>query len=521
LNGNENKSKNKSRNKAETIAKTKIKIKQKKANKAKIKAKIKIMVWKMMFKSDIDSIFNPNSVAIIGASRQEGRNGYQVLKNIIDIDFKGKIYPINPNANEILGIKAYRHIREIEGEVENAIIILPVKLVVSAVKDCVEKGAKSVIIITEGFAETGTEEGKKLQIELKKIADTQCIRIVGPGTMGVVNLPHFTSSYVEIEGLRQEGNLAFIAQSGIFAGGMVRYFATHDFNLSKIISLGNKIDVSDADIIDYLAEDDQTRVIAIYIEGIQSVNKLIESAKNFAIKKGPIIVLKGGRTEEGARAASSHTSSLAVDDRIFEGLLRQSGMLRVDSIEEFIDICHAYSVYNGMVKGNRVAIITYSGALGVLSSDHCIRNGLKLAKFSDITSRKIREVVPNRKWGANPIDTYPATIRSGNERTFTTCLEAVLNDENVDCVLMTVWGDTKPDKREKTFSSHVRDIVLKYQEELQKPTIMAVLGEKIGIERQKKYFNDHGIIAVTFMDRAPKILTNMYKYYQFRAKYSK
>jgi len=473
-----------------------------------------------MPRADIDSIFNPKSVAIIGASRQEGRNGYHVLKNIIDIGFKGNIYPVNPNANEILGKKTYKHISEIEDEVENAIIILPVKLVVNAIKDCATKGVKSVIIITEGFAETGTEEGVKFQEEMKKIIQTEKIRIVGPGTMGVVNLPTFTSTYVQLGGLRQEGNLAFIAQSGIFAGGMVRYFATHDFNLSKIISLGNKIDVEDADIIDYLAEDDQTHVIALYLEGIRSVKRLINSARNFTLKKGPIVILKGGRTEAGARAASSHTSSLAVDDRVFNGVVQQSGMIRVENLEEFIDTCSAFSVYNGGLKGNRIAIITYSGALGVLSTDQCVLNGLQLAKFSDETNKKIREVIPDRKWGANPIDTYPATIKSGNERTFTTCLEAVLADENVDCALMTVWGDTKPDKREKTFSTHVRDIVLRYQEKLQKPTIMAVLGEKEGIERQKKFFNDNGIIAVTFMDRAPKILKNMYKYSQFKKRHS-
>ncbi|NVM01500.1 MAG: CoA-binding protein, partial [Candidatus Helarchaeota archaeon] len=278
-----------------------------------------------MPRADIDSIFNPKSVAIIGASRQETRNGYHVLKNIKDIGFTGKIYPINPKADEILGYKVYKHLNEIDGDVDNAIIILPTNIVVQAVQNCVKKGVKSVIIITEGFGETGTDEGKNMQQELKKIANSSPIRIVGPGTMGVVNLPNFISTYVNLGGLQQDGKLAFIAQSGIFAGGMVRYFASHDSKLSKIISLGNKVDVDDSDIIDYLAEDKQTRVIALYMEGIRSVERLIKSARNFAIKKGPIVILKGGRTPEGARAANSHTSSLAVDDRVFEGIVRQTG----------------------------------------------------------------------------------------------------------------------------------------------------------------------------------------------------
>ncbi|MFX1452155.1 MAG: acetate--CoA ligase family protein [Promethearchaeota archaeon] len=467
---------------------------------------------------DIDSIFNPKSVAIIGASRQENRNGYHVLKNIIDTGFTGKIYPINPKADEILGIKVYKHLKEIDGDIDNAIIILPTHIVVQTVKECVEKGVKSVIIITEGFAETGTDEGKNMQQELKKIAKSNSIRIVGPGTMGVVNLPNFTSTYVNLGGLQQDGKLAFIAQSGIFAGVMVRYFASHDSKLSKIISLGNKIDVDDADIIDYLAEDKQTKVIALYMEGISSVERLIKSARNFTINKGPIVLLKGGRTPEGAMAARSHTSSLAVDDRVFDGLVRQTGMVRVDSLDEFIDTSNAFATYNGPVKGNRVAIITYSGALGVLTSDQCVRYGLQLAKFSDETNAKIHEVVPDRKWGSNPIDTYPATIKSGNQRTFTTCLEALMNDENVDCVLMTVWGDTNPDSHENKYSMLVKNLVLKYQEKYQKPAVMGVLGEKIGIERQKKFFMDNGIIAVTFMDRAPKILMNMFRYYQFKSR---
>ncbi|TFF88971.1 MAG: acyl-CoA synthetase (NDP forming), partial [Promethearchaeota archaeon] len=270
------------------------------------------------------TLFAPESVAILGASRTPRRPGNSVVKNLVEMNFKGKIYPINPNTNELYGLKVYPDIFSV-GEIECAIIVLPTNIVVSAVKECIQKNIKSVIIITEGFAETGTDQGVGYQKELKKLSKE--INILGTGTLGVINLPDFSSTYVEIEGLKQNGNVAFISQSGIFTGGMVHYFRTNDFNMSKIISLGNKIGVDDADIIDYLYNDGYTNVICLYIEGITNGRRFIESARRFIKNRGPIIVLKGGKSPEGKKAALSHTSSIAVDNKIFNSVVNQTGMI--------------------------------------------------------------------------------------------------------------------------------------------------------------------------------------------------
>ncbi|MHA1831847.1 MAG: CoA-binding protein [Candidatus Helarchaeota archaeon] len=459
----------------------------------------------------VKTLFEPKSVAVLGASRTKGRPGNVVVKNLVEI-FNGPIYPINPHADNLYGLKVYPDIFSV-GEVECAIIILPTDLVVDAVEDCIKKGIKSVIIITEGFAETGTETGKNYQNKLKKLSNK--INILGTGTLGVVNLPVFTSTYVEIAGLKQNGNIAFVSQSGIFTGGMIEYFRTHNFNMSKIVSLGNKIGIDDADIIDYLYNDGITNVICLYLEGISNGKRFINSARKFIRDKGPIIVLKGGKSPSGIKAAMSHTSSIAINNDIFDSIIKQTGIIQVEDLNEFIYLSKAFSLYNKPIQGNKIAIITYSGALGVLTSDQCTKYGLKLANFTEQTQKRIKEVVFDRNPANNPVDTYPATLKKGTEKTFITCLEAVMEDPGVDCAILTAWGSNNPDNDEVKYSEHLKDTILKYQSK-NKPTIVAVIGEKDGIERQRKFFEDNNIINVEFPDEAPKIISKMYNYYHFK-----
>jgi acyl-CoA synthetase (NDP forming) len=468
----------------------------------------------------MEFFFDPQSVAVIGASRSENRPGHNVLKNLVDLGYKGKIYPINPNIDTMLGLPVFPSIEAIPNPVELVIIIIPTPLVPKILRDCAEKGVKGAVIITEGFAETGAAEDAKLQSELKQIVNETGIRVLGPGTMGIVNLQkNFTSSYVDFKGLQTTGNITFIAQSGIFTGGLVRYFATYDIPVSRIISLGNKVDVDDADILNFLAKDAQTRVIALYLEGISDGKRFISAARNISQQK-PVIVLKGGTTTAGARAANSHTGSLAVDNDIFNAVVKQTGLVRVETLTDLFETARAFSITPLLPRGPRLAIITYSGCLGVLSSDTALKSGLQLATFSTEISEKIHEVVFDRKFGANPVDTYPATLKSGNERVFTTALDAVLSDENVDGAIITIWGDEKIDDKpfsphEKQFSPHIRDIILRHQKN-GKITIIPVLGEKLGIERERKFFEDNGIITTIFADQAVRIYKYLYQYNKYR-----
>ena len=460
----------------------------------------------------MDFFFNPRSVAVIGASRSEKRPGHNVLKNLVELGYKGKIYPINPNVDSLLGLEVFPSIKDVKAPVDLAIIIIPNSLVPNVVRECAEKGVKGVVIISEGFAETGEAQDAKLQEDLRDIVRETGIRILGPGTMGIVNLQkNFTSSYVDFKGLKSTGKITFMAQSGIFTGGLVRYFATYDIPVSRIISLGNKVDVDDADILNYLNKDTQTRVIALYIEGITDGRRFIEIAKKVSQQK-PVVVLKGGKTAAGARAASSHTGSLAVDDDIFTAAAKQAGLIQVQTLSELFETAQAFSITSILPRGPRIAIITYSGCLGVVSSDTALNLGLELATLTKETNAQIHEVVFDRKFGAMPIDTYPATLKKGNEHVFTTCLELVLQDPNVDGALITVWGDETPEDR--PFSPHIRDIILKYQKQ-GKFTIVPVLGEKIGVERERNFFEDNGIVTTIFADHAIQIYKRLYDYAQF------
>ncbi len=460
----------------------------------------------------MEFFFNPESVMVVGASRDEKRPGHNVLKNLLELGYKGKIYPINPNIDTLLGLPVFKSVSDVPDPVELAVIIIPTPLVPNTLRECAKQGVKGAVIITEGFAEVGTQDSFKLQEELKQIVRETGIRIIGPGSMGIVSLQNnFTSSYVNFKGLQATGNITFIAQSGIFTGGLVRYFATYDIPVSRIISLGNKIDVDDADVLNYFANDVQTKVIALYIEGINDGKRFLAEARTIS-KKKPIVVLKGGTTSGGARAASSHTGSIAVNSDMFNAAVKQAGLVKVETLMDLFETARAFSLTPVLPQGPRLAIITYSGCLGVLSSDTALKLGLQLASFSKITNEKIQEVVFDRKFGANPIDTYPATLKKGNETVFTTCLDAVLTDPNVDGALLTVWGDENPE--EGRFTPHIRDIVIRHQKE-GKFTIIPVLGEKIGVERERKFFEDNGIVTTIFADQAVKIYNYLYQYTRF------
>ncbi len=461
----------------------------------------------------MDFFFNPGSVAVIGASRTEGRPGHNVLKNLLELGYQGQIYPINPNIDTLLGVPVFPTIAAVPRPVDLAVIIIPTPIVPNIIRECAEKGVKGVVIITEGFAETGEAESIALQNELKQIAKETGIRILGPGTMGIVNLQrNFTSSYVDFKGLEATGNITFMAQSGIFTGGLVRYFATYGLPVSRIVSLGNKVDVDDADMLNFFEQDPQTQVVALYIEGIKDGSRFLKAARSIS-KKKPLVVLKGGTTAAGARAANSHTGSLAVDNNIFDAIVRKTGIVRVQTLTDLFAAAHAFSISPILPRGPRIAIITYSGCLGVLSSDMVLRLNLHMAEFTKETSEKIQEVVFDRRFGANPIDTYPATLKSGNERVFTTALEAVLKDPNVDGALITVWGDEKPE--EKPFSAKIRDIALEYHKK-GKFVVIPVLGEKLGIERERQFFEESGIVTTVFADQAIRLYKYLYNYAQFR-----
>jgi acyl-CoA synthetase (NDP forming) len=302
---------------------------------------------------ELKCFFEPESVAVIGASRNPSKYGYSLLKNLIDLGFNGKIYPVNPNAEEILGLKAYPSVKAINENVDLAIIIVPSFKVPEVMLDCAEKRVKGVVICSSGFREAG-EAGKKLEDEVVAIAKKAGIRVVGPNTTGILNATNnFTTSFVPLPRFKR-GNVAFIAQTGLFAAAAFWWIISKQpFGVSKIVGLGNKCDVDDAEVLEYLADDEETEVVAIYMEGVKDGRRLFETFKKVS-KIKPIVVLKSGRSPAGVKASLSHTGSLAVKDEIFDAVCKQAGVIRVGGdLDELLDVTKAFAL-QPLPKGIRL-----------------------------------------------------------------------------------------------------------------------------------------------------------------------
>jgi acetyl coenzyme A synthetase (ADP forming)-like protein len=377
---------------------------------------------------DLKAFFEPEAVAVIGASREPNKIGYCIFKNFVD-NFKGPVYPVNPNAAVILKKVCYSDITEIPKPVDLAVICVPAKYVPKVMEDCVKKKVKAAIIISAGFSEIGD---KALEEKVLKIAKKGKIRVIGPNCLGVYD----TFSKVDTLflpstklGRPKPGGLSFISQSGAVGSVVLDYLSSEGLGISKFISYGNAIDVNEIDLLEYLSEDDSTKVICFYLEGTKDGRRMMEVAKK-VVKKKPILVLKGGRTSEGTHAVSSHTGSLAGDDAIYETAFRQCGMIRVENLMDMFTFADAL-VTQPIPQGDRVQIVTNGGGFGVLATDAVIKEGLSLAQMSDKTKKKIKEVVPSYAIVGNPLD----LIGDADMKRYEVALEALGTDPNVDAIL--------------------------------------------------------------------------------------
>jgi acyl-CoA synthetase (NDP forming) len=391
-------------------------------------------------KPDLTVVFEPRSVAVVGASATPHKAGYNILHNLLTLGYEGEVYPVNHTADEILGVKTYPAVDQIPHPVETAIIATPAKVVVDVMRDCARKGTKAAIIISSGFAEEG-REGRRLQDEVMTIARRADIRVLGPNTTGVLNGENpFTSSFLPIPVDRlRSGNVAFIAQTGLFLGVSFEHvLSSQHFGFSKVAGLGNKADVDDADVLEYLLGDAQTEVVAMYIEGLGHGRRFLKVAREVAREK-PVVVFKAGTTEAGAEAALSHTASLAGSAEVFEAACTQAGLLRVNSFEEMLDVVKAFS-FLPLPRGNRVAIIHYTGAGCVIAADACQTEGLALAEFSPATAEALREITPTWHTVRNPVDLWPAIERNWVETAYGVAIQAALRDEAVDALVVNLFA---------------------------------------------------------------------------------
>jgi acetyltransferase len=376
----------------------------------------------------LETLFSPRSIAVIGASRTEGKLGYAVLANIIQSGFGGAIYPINPKAEEILGLPCYASINDVEGKIDLAVIVIPAQYVLDALETCGKRGVGSIIAISAGFRETG-HEGLMAERKMAKIAQTYQMRIVGPNCLGVIDtLAPMNASFAV--GMPRQGQIAFMSQSGALCTTILDIALAQDIGFSRFVSLGNKADLNEIDFLQAWAEDSESRVVMAYLEGITDGARFIDVARKLT-KRKPIIAIKSGSTSAGSRAVSSHTGTLAGSERAYEAAFKQAGVIRSGSVGDLFDLSIALA-RQPLPRNERVAIVTNAGGPGIMATDAIERSGLSLASLSQETMERLRQILPSAASVLNPVDVLGDALADR----YQAALQAVTTDPNVGALMV-------------------------------------------------------------------------------------
>ncbi len=385
-----------------------------------------------MWDCRLEMFFNPSSVAVVGASEKPGTVGRAIMQNLLT-RFKGSIYPVNIKYEKVFGIRCYKSVLEIEGNVDLAVIAVPAKFTPNIIRDCGEKGVSAAIVISAGFKETG-EEGVRLEEELVAVARKHGVRVLGPNCLGVYDA-HTGLDTIFNPNDRQAkpgpGNVAFISQSGALGAAILDWLSEAGVGMSKFVSYGNAADVKEWELIEYLADDDKTKVIIAYIEGVEEGIRFLRSIRKAVARHKPVVVLKAGKSSKGLRAVASHTGSLAGRYEVYESALKQYGALVVKELNELIVAAKALS-WLPVPKGEKIAIVTNGGGAGVLATDATELLGLTLAELSPETKNKLRIKLPSAASVENPVD----VLGDAPPERYEAAIEEVLSDENVDAVLV-------------------------------------------------------------------------------------
>jgi acyl-CoA synthetase (NDP forming) len=359
---------------------------------------------------------------------------FQLAENLLRLKFHGDVYLVNPNADEILGIKTYPSLIDIPGDIDLVVTAVSASITMDIVKDCIEKGVKRVVIVTGGFSEGG-RRGERLHEEIAKLVEQSGIRVLGPNTLSPINTSNnLVVSFHPVERLRK-GGLSFVFQSGLYEYKLNWIFSY--FGINKILDMGNKMDINEIDTLEYLAEDPDTKVIAMHIESIRGDGRHFMKLLRDVSRRKPLIVLKSGRTPAGSRAAASHTGSIVREnDALFDSVMRQTGAIRAQSLEEFFDFAKAFEVLD-VPNGNRIAVANISGGEGVMATDACERNSFQMARLTKRTFEKLKEIFPPWEISLNPFDIGACMEFHITEfDKVLNSLSSLPEDENVDCVVM-------------------------------------------------------------------------------------
>jgi len=391
----------------------------------------------------LDAIFSPETIAVIGASNQKGKVGHDIFANILSGGFTGTLYPVNPKAKSVLSVKCYTSIKVIPDPIDLAMIILPPKAAMGTVKQCIAKGVKGIVIVSAGFKEVGGE-GAEVENKIKKLCADAGVRLVGPNCLGVINPSPKVSLNASFSArMPKPGNVSFISQSGALCTAVLDYAADKGFGFSKFISIGNKADVDELDLLRYYYKDPETHVVMIYMEELsRGAEEFITEVREMTSGTNPthVIAIKSGTSAAGAAAAASHTGALAGSDVIYDGLFIMAGILRCVSVNQLFDYAQAFAA-NKYPTGDRVAIVTNAGGPGIIATDMSEQSGLTLAKFSKDTIKELKKYLPATANFHNPVDVIGDAAKDRYENTLAT----VLADRGVDAALIILTPQSMTD----------------------------------------------------------------------------
>ncbi|MCX8196793.1 MAG: CoA-binding protein [Candidatus Micrarchaeota archaeon] len=454
----------------------------------------------------LDAVFNPSSIAVIGASREPNKIGHVILKNFVDGGFAGKIYPINPNAEEIIGLKTYRSVLDVKENIDSAVIAVPAAAVPQVLEECGKKGIKGVVLITGGFSEVGNVEG---EAQIVQVANKYGIALIGPNCMGVITpASRVDSVFLPIYklGRPRVGGISFISQSGAVGGCIVDLAARAGIGMSKFVSYGNAAVIDECDLLEYLASDKQTEIIVAYLEGVKDGRKFLRTAKKITCKK-PIVVLKAGKSRAGAEAAQSHTGSLAGSAEAYKAAFKQAGIIEADTLEQLFDFAKIFDQV--LPCGNRVGIITNGGGMGVLATDSLEEEGLALAEFSEDTKKLLRNSLPPYANVRNPLD----LVGDADSHRYEIALNALLKDENVDIILLIILFQTVG------IDSSVVNIAIRASDQKKKPIIAVCTGGEY-TEMHKRILESYGVPTYSSPSSAMKAIARFLSYANHYSKYN-
>ena len=446
---------------------------------------------------NLDKMFKPKSIAIIGATDKIGKTGYRIFRNLIGSGYNGVVYPVNPKKESIQGVAAYKSINDVPKVVDLAIIVTPANVVCDVVEECGKKGIKGILIISAGFKEIG-KEGKKLEQKLLELKEKYGLRIVGPNCVGY-SLPYLNLNATFASSMPDRGNIALFSQSGAICGAILDWAAAAKVGFSAFISVGSMLDVDFGDLIDYFGRDIYTKSIVLYSESITNARKFMSAARGFARIK-PIIVIKSGRFAEGARAASSHTGAMAGEDQIYDAAFKRAGIVRVKNIQDLFNVSSILAK-QPRPSGPNLAIITNAGGPGVLATDAIIEYGGKLAKLSDETIQKLNSFLPIHWSKSNPID----IIGDSDENVYQKAIDICLNDQNIDSILVICVPQVVADP------NHLAERIIDLAKKSTKPILTSFPGEA-SVQFTRDLLNKNNVPTYDTPEEAVESYMYLYRY---------